>query len=79
MGCCGDASGWANIGLLCVVCALGLQTTGYVTNNWMVYNTIQDQVDVRGGLQTAQPTFLVILSLHLHLINLVSIFKIATF
>ncbi|CAC5414390.1 unnamed protein product [Mytilus coruscus] len=50
MGCCSRASGWSKIGLLCVVCAFGLQTAGYVTNNWMVYNTVLDLNDLRVGL-----------------------------
>lgn len=50
MGCCSRASGWSKIGLLCAVCAFGLQAAGYVTNNWMVYNTVLDLNDLRVGL-----------------------------
>ena len=50
MGCCGEASGWAKVGLLLILAAAALQLTGYLTNNWMVYNTIKDTHDVRVGL-----------------------------
>lgn len=50
MGCCGDASGWAKIGVLLLLCATGLQLAGYLTNNWMTYNTVKDTYDLRVGL-----------------------------
>ena len=49
-GCCGDASGWAKVGFLLLLCATGLQVGGFLTNNWMTYNTVQDTYDLRVGL-----------------------------
>lgn len=49
-GCCGEASGWAKVGFLLLMCATGLQFAGYLTNNWMTYNTVRDTYDLRVGL-----------------------------
>lgn len=50
MACCGDASGWAKIGFICIILAFGLQSAALLTNYWMVYKTAKNLFDVRVGL-----------------------------
>ncbi|XP_071170407.1 uncharacterized protein [Mytilus edulis] len=50
MACCGDASGWAKVGFICIFLAFGLQSAAFLTNYWMVYNTAKDLFDIRVGL-----------------------------
>jgi hypothetical protein len=50
MACCGDASGWAKIGFICILLAFGLQSVALLSNYWMVYKTAKNLFDVRVGL-----------------------------